>query len=102
YLIRNLHFYSKLIIFHNKINNLNIDINIINECLFRALFFIQLYNELPNSIVIQLLTHQLLQFIKITFETNQQKTLLHLHFVLENILNWNRQQLLNIINLLDC
>jgi hypothetical protein len=92
---------SKLIIFPNQINNLDTDIianiSIVNEGPFSAQFVIQLYYEFPNSTVIELPIRELLQFTKITFENNEQKTI-SFTFRIRNIPNSNRQQLPGIIN----
>ena len=92
---------SKLMISPNQTNNLDIDITttvtIINEGPFRAQLVVQLYYEFPNSTVIELPRRELLQFIKVTFETNEQKTIAFT-FRVRNIPNSNRQQLPGIIN----
>ncbi|CAM4875216.1 unnamed protein product [Rotaria socialis] len=94
-------FNSKLIIFPNKINNLDIDItaniSIINEGPFRAQFVVQLYYEFPNSTVIELPIRELLQFTKITLENNEQTTS-SFTFRVRTIPNSNRQQIPGIIN----
>ncbi|CAF4710257.1 unnamed protein product [Rotaria sp. Silwood1] len=94
-------FNSKLIIFPNLINNLDTDItaniSIMNEGPFRAQYVIQLYYEFPNSTVVELPIRELLQFTKITFEKNEQKTISFI-FRVRNIPNSNRQQLPGIIN----
>ncbi|CAF1281265.1 unnamed protein product [Rotaria sordida] len=94
-------FISKLIIFPNKINNLDTDIitniSIINEGPFRAQYVIQLYYEFLNSTVIELPIRELLQFTKITFEKNEQKSI-SFTFRIRNIPNSNRQQIPGIIN----
>jgi beta-glucosidase len=94
-------FDSKLIIFPNQINNLDTDIianiSIINEGPFRAQFVIQLYYEFLNSTVIELPIRELLQFTKIIFEKNEQKTI-SFTFRIRNIPNSNRQQVPGIMN----
>lgn len=94
-------FDSKLIIFPNQINNLDTDIivntTVTNQGPYQAQSVIQLYYEFPNSTVIQLPVRELLQFNKILFDKNQQKTI-SFTFRVRNIPNSNRQQIPGIIN----
>jgi beta-glucosidase len=94
-------FDSKLIISPNQINNLDtnitVNINVTNEGPFHASLVIQLYYEFINSTVIELPVRELLQFTKIQFEINEQKTI-SFTFRIRDIPNSNRQQIPGVVN----
>ncbi len=94
-------FDSKLILSPNQINNLDTNItaniDVTNEGPFRASLVIQLYYEFVNSTVIELPVRELLQFTKIQFEINEQKTI-SFTFRIRDIPNSNRQQIPGVMN----
>ena len=68
------------------------NVAIINEGPFDAQLVLQLYDEFLNSTVVELPIRELLQFTKVTFEQNEQKTI-SFSFRVRDIPNANRQQL---------
>ena len=84
-----------------QINNIDTDVvanvAIINEGPFDAQLVLHLYYEFPNSTVVELPIHELLQFTKVTFEKNEQKTIAF-SFRVRDIPNANRQQLPDVIH----